>query len=844
MKIKNIRLVPPVAHYLRNHFKLFTCILLLLLIATDFLCYQQALPIELDIKNAGVTLHVGSEVLPLGVIGQPVALQFAPHDPVIHEYQLDGTDSTNNFTLDQTYLDAIASSAYYRFQAWTRNLDGTSRWSDLRIYKNDHLLTSVGWPANGSSVSIPSVSESSSTQTLHLHLALNRPETPMSFSLLMSNNTNIQITLNRNDRKIEVTHQTLASNDIIATSFFPVDPLPFAAMVLDTILRILIAAILILWIVLLAEIVLRWLFLNILFILKKQVQSQGYKQEQQTELQTCKDAKTREILPASDSIFSRSVEADIESRSSAILPIYHWRRLFQALHPLGLLALAGSLCFVAWIAKVQYSGEPHIFDASAYVFTAKIYASGHLSVPIPPASDQFPGPFIVNFAGQWFGQYPPGTSLALVPGLLLGVPWLVEPILGTFALLAIGLIAARLFDRRVATLVILLGALSPFYSYLAASYLSHAIALFFLAWGFWALLRFAQNEAGWNLPLAALLFSMASQTRDQVALLYAGIILIGILLLYKSDIIVNRRRWIVPGFCALSIIIVFIIINIYINSTLTHDLWKSPRLLFYPPDHWGFGNGVGFYGQHTLAAGLVNLDELLTILSIDLYGWPFYLTLAFIALPFLTLRATAIDWFLLISDIILTGAYIGYFYHGIYLGPRYLFETLPFLLILTARGIFVLADVSKNSVMAMHTWQTCKKHIASVRLSAITDRMSIPTVMLVSVLLFSNLIYFLPRQIELHRDFSGINYDHNLDLNNIYHPTFPLHNAIVVTSDYFAYQILYFPLNDPYLSGNVLYALASSTADYNELRAAYPGRRLYRIDIALDGSVHYTPLDT
>lgn len=76
-------------------------LLLLVLFIADALCYQVALPLEIDVQGGLTTLHVGSETLLLGHIGIPAVLQFAAYDPVVHEYQLDGTDSTNNLTLDR-----------------------------------------------------------------------------------------------------------------------------------------------------------------------------------------------------------------------------------------------------------------------------------------------------------------------------------------------------------------------------------------------------------------------------------------------------------------------------------------------------------------------------------------------------------------------------------------------------------------------------------------------------------------------------------------------------------------------------------------------------------------------
>src|SRR5712692_6670143 len=138
--------------WLRSNIPLGTAILVLLalvLLVADGLCYRVALPVEIDIQGGRATLRVGSQALSLGTIATPVVLQFEPHDPLVHEYQLDGTDSTNNFTLDTTYLDSVASSPYYRFQAWMRDLDGTSRWQNLQVWADGHALGGTPWPANG-----------------------------------------------------------------------------------------------------------------------------------------------------------------------------------------------------------------------------------------------------------------------------------------------------------------------------------------------------------------------------------------------------------------------------------------------------------------------------------------------------------------------------------------------------------------------------------------------------------------------------------------------------------------------------------------------------------------------
>lgn len=808
-------------------------LLALALFTADWACYQIALPTQIDIQGGVATLHVGSQTVPLDSTGPLTAIQFAPHDPVVHEYQIDGTDSTNNFTLDSTYLHQFASSPYYRFQAWMRDLDGTSRWRDLQIWSNGNLTEHTDWIPDGARVSLPS------SASLSIHLRLQRPETPMTLNLIEADGTTLSITLDRNDRQIAVTQLAPGTNapSTPTKTFFPLDSAPFAAMIIDFLVRTLLWSLLILVTALVVEVAAQFTVSAI-----RDIASHSH-QDKPSTLHRPGTPSSRVGAGLAPALTAPALNGPVLD-----IPIPNTRNTptpdaptklslspFKALHPIAFVALAASLLFVSWIAYVQYHAEPHIFDASAYLFAAKMYATGHLSVPIPPAIDRFPGPFMVVFNGRWFGQYAPGTSLTLVPGIWLGIPWLIEPILGTLALLGIGLIAARLYDRRVATLAVILGTLSPFYSYLAASYLSHAIALFYLVWGLWALLRFAQGGAGWNLLLSAVCFGMAGLTRDLVAVLFAAIVLPGILLLSWRRLRFDWPRWIMPGTAFIAIALIFVSITLTFNQSLTGNPLVSPRSLFFAGDHWGFGQGVGFYGQHTIAAGLVNLDELLTILAIDLYGWPFYLTLAFLAIPFLIWRAKAPDWLMLVSIIILTGAFVGYFYHGIYLGPRYLFETLPFLLILTSRGILTLGATCLDATQALHTWLSTKIAMPSSK-----PAISIATTALVVALVLCNVLYFMPRQIELHQDYTGLPAGFHVDVTDVYHP--PMHNAIVVTSDYAIYQFLLFPLNDPYLKGDIIYAWASNQSDYTELRSAFPGRGLYRLDIAADGTVHYVAL--
>ncbi|GER87325.1 hypothetical protein KDW_14870 [Dictyobacter vulcani] len=749
-------------------------------------------------------VRVGTTTLNVGKVGTPQYLIFADEDPVLHEYQMDGTDSTNNFSLDPTYFQHIASSPYYRFQAWMRDLDGTSLWRDLQI-EQPHKAQIHTIPLKPG-VPIPLSGEA----VLNIHVQLQRPETPRTLNLVLADHSSVHITLNRNDRFINVIHNSpdLFNEKEIGRTYFPQDPLPFAAMVISFIIRTLLWSLALLMLVIVGD--------SVIALLNKQATGRwqflrSYKNEH--------------------AILRQSVQ-----NKNAVRRV--WEALTTAIHPSGLLCLIGSLCFILWIARVQYHGMPHIYDANAYFFAAKMYAHGQLSAPLPPAASLFPGPFMLQYGGQWFAQYPPGTALTLMPGMWLGHPWMVEPVCGTLSLLGIGLILARLYNRQVATLAVILGTLSPFYSYLAASYLSHAIALFYLVWGWWALLRFLQGGAAWNIWLATMCFGLAALTRDLVGVLWIVLVTAISIYLCWSQVRLSWRRWWLPFLVALGLALCFVGISLGFNQLLTHDPLLSPRSLFYAPDTWGFGSGIGFYGQHTLAAGLVNLDENLTSLAIDLYGWPFYTTLAFMAIPFLTRQARLIDWLLLLCLVLMAGAYIGYFYHGIYLGPRYLFETLPFLLGLTARGIVTLAALGRKPGHSIVQWS---KDTATNHVSLAAPRWSLSTVLLVGSLLACNLLYFLPRQIEVHKDYNGLPANYQIDMAAIYQPQF--HHAIVVTNNYVFYQMVLFPINDPVLHNDVIYALAGEPAQYAQLHQAFPGRKIYQISIVNNGTIQYDSID-
>ncbi|MEZ4642576.1 MAG: hypothetical protein R3E31_07530 [Chloroflexota bacterium] len=77
---------------------------------------------------------------------------------------------------------------------------------------------------------------------------------------------------------------------------------------------------------------------------------------------------------------------------------------------------------------------PHVQDSITYLFQAQTLARGRLWAPAPPIPRRFPMSFCWWKTARWFGKYPPGYPLVLAVGVLVGQPWLVNPLLAALTI--------------------------------------------------------------------------------------------------------------------------------------------------------------------------------------------------------------------------------------------------------------------------------------------------------------------------------------------------------------------------------------------------------------------------
>lgn len=355
---------------------------------------------------------------------------------------------------------------------------------------------------------------------------------------------------------------------------------------------------------------------------------------------------------------------------------------------------------LAWLA---FEGLPHVEDEVAFLFQARTFAGGALSVPALPEAT-LPGleHYLLEVRDdRWFATTPPGWPALLSLGVIIGLPWLINPILTIPAILLAHNIAKRQTNSEIANLVALLMAASPWLLGTAASMMPHMITLTLTLFAWWALLHSRDKGAAnlrWAL-LAGLAMGWIFATRQLEALILGTLTGLWLLTLYRDPKGIPRIIFYSLG-CILAggLYLVF-------NYAMTGDALLDP-LKRYLEESWGKGaNGYGFGDKigppsgwgaldlapgHSLFEAIVNLINNITALSIETFGWGAgSLTLFWIYI--LYAKPSRFEQAMMAVAALTIAALFFYWFSGsFYIGPRYWFSAFFPLIILSARGFVIL----------------------------------------------------------------------------------------------------------------------------------------------------------
>jgi hypothetical protein len=148
-----------------------------------------------------------------------------------------------------------------------------------------------------------------------------------------------------------------------------------------------------------------------------------------------------------------------------------------------LLAIALLGITYAVLARVAMRAFPYSGDEYATLLQAEIFARGLLHTPAPPHPELLRVDHVVMDA--WVrAKYAPGMSALLALGVRMGVPWLVTPLAGVVALLAVWRTTVAHFGSRAGLMAIAVLGLSPLFAYQATTFFGHTATTMWLALAF------------------------------------------------------------------------------------------------------------------------------------------------------------------------------------------------------------------------------------------------------------------------------------------------------------------------------------------------------------------------
>jgi hypothetical protein len=339
---------------------------------------------------------------------------------------------------------------------------------------------------------------------------------------------------------------------------------------------------------------------------------------------------------------------------------------------------------------------PHVVDSMGQILQGRIFASGHITLPVRFDSYFCGIPSVFNDGARMFAQYPFGHSLLLALGTLAGAEWLVNPLLGAAEIVVLYFLGKELYDEKTGRIAALLGVASPFLVFMSSEYMNHSSALLFISLFLLFFFRTIRPLRDTKAPsrlidplLSGLSLAMALNIRPLSALAVAAP-----LACYAIYLLARSKGKALSSFLVLLVPVMLGVVAFGLYNYLTtgspwlsgYDVYGMLKDL-HPRSGLGFGpRGPIGTPPHTPLRGLIQTGDNLNALNLYLFEGPVP-GLLLVLLLFVTFPRNPLDWVLLVSFVALPVLYFFYWSQGLIFGPRFLFEGLAPVLVLSARGL-------------------------------------------------------------------------------------------------------------------------------------------------------------
>jgi len=371
--------------------------------------------------------------------------------------------------------------------------------------------------------------------------------------------------------------------------------------------------------------------------------------------------------------------------------------------PLAMLVFVCALSVFAFIACAGFDKIPHITDEAAYLFQARIYAGGHLWAPPPPLTGFFDHYHLMTEGQRWFSKYPPLFSLILALGVLTGVPWMINPLLGAMLAVTVFLIAQRFFSVRTALIASVLLIASPLHMFMSATMMAHTLTALCLWQMIYHSLAGMQSGTPWRFAAAGAFWAAAFMTRPFTAAVVLLPVGIGAAVHWRGALTRKAAgRMLAAAMAgAYPILVLFACWSVLYCSESGRPM--IPYISYHASDSLGFGAGKGAgwlmtWGSwgHTPAKALRSICVFLDNTMQYLQGWPLRMSLVFMPLAFWgkAPHKRLMVFFLGVFLSLVAGHAFYWATEHLGYGARYWYAGMPGITLLSAIGLEALISQS------------------------------------------------------------------------------------------------------------------------------------------------------
>ena len=157
-------------------------------------------------------------------------------------------------------------------------------------------------------------------------------------------------------------------------------------------------------------------------------------------------------------------------------------------------------------------------DTASYLFQAKLFAQGKISVPVPPQTINgeitiepngnpkpeygfSPSPHINMLNGKWYSKYPFGNALMMMFGVFINAPWLIPALATGGALFLLFLMVRDMHGRQIALIAAVIALISPATAGMGSTWFSEPVSRFYLTLFLFTLVRTLNNPGNVLYPL-------------------------------------------------------------------------------------------------------------------------------------------------------------------------------------------------------------------------------------------------------------------------------------------------------------------------------------------------------